>query len=127
MASILAVDDQKVMRDLVQSILQGEGHVVTIAEDGIEAMNIARETNFELILSDINMPNMGGMSLVSNLRRMPEYEKTPILMLTTESSALKKDKAKRMGASGWIQKPFDPPRLINAVNSVLAKAGHNMA
>ncbi len=127
MAHILAVDDQRVMRELVKSVLEGEGHQVLIAEDGVEAMSIARENSFDLVLTDINMPNMNGISLVSKLRRLEAYASTPIIMLTTESADFKKDKAKRMGANGWLQKPFDPDRLIKAVNSTLARAGHVVA
>ncbi len=127
MARILAVDDQRVMRELVKSVLEGEGHQVLIAEDGVEAMSIARENSFDLVLTDINMPNMNGISLVSKLRRLEAYASIPIIMLTTESADFKKDKAKRMGANGWLQKPFDPDRLIKAVNSTLARAGHVIA
>ncbi|MCF6281301.1 MAG: response regulator [Candidatus Polarisedimenticolaceae bacterium] len=124
MARILAVDDQRVMRELVKSVLEGEGHEVVIAEDGIEAMSIARENSFDLVLTDINMPNMNGISLVSKLRRLDTFATIPIIMLTTESADFKKDKAKRMGANGWLQKPFDPDRLVKAVTSSLARAGH---
>lgn len=123
MASILAVDDQKVMRELVSAVLSAEGHDVTIAEDGVEALDIARERNFDIVLSDINMPNMNGISLVSKLRRLDHFESVPIIMLTTESSEFKKEKAKKMGANGWLQKPFEPARLVNAVKSTLEKIG----
>lgn len=121
MASILAVDDQKVMRDLVSAILTAEGHDVTVAEDGTQALDLARQYQFDMVLSDINMPNMNGISLVSKLRRLEHFEDTPIIMLTTESSDFKKDKAKKMGANGWLQKPFQPERLIKAVNITLGK------
>lgn len=124
MARIMAVDDQRVMRELVKGVLEGEGHEVLVAEDGIKAMTIARENSFDLVLTDINMPNMNGISLVSKLRRLEGFTTIPIIMLTTESADFKKDKAKRMGANGWLQKPFDPDRLIKAVNSTLAKAGY---
>jgi len=124
MAKLLAVDDQKVMRELISGVLSQEGHEVILAEDGVDALNIARKQAVDMVLTDINMPNMNGISLVSKLRRLDSYQKIPIIMLTTESSDFKKDKAKRMGADGWLQKPFDPKRLIKAVNSCLAKAGH---
>lgn len=124
MATILAVDDQKMMRELVKTVLEGDGHQVLLAEDGVEAMAIARDNTADLVLSDINMPNMNGISLVSKLRRLDNYAEVPIIMLTTESADFKKDKARKMGASGWLQKPFDPPRLVKAVRSMLAKAGH---
>jgi len=124
MATILAVDDQRMMRELVKAVLEGDGHTVLLAEDGVQAMTVAREQHADLVLSDINMPNMNGISLVSKLRRLDSYATVPIIMLTTESADFKKDKAKKMGANGWLQKPFDPPRLIKAVRSMLAKAGH---
>ncbi len=123
MASILAVDDQRVMRDLVSAILSAEGHDLTLAEDGTVALELARQYQFDMVLSDINMPNMNGISLVSKLRRLEHFTETPIIMLTTESSDFKKDKAKKMGANGWLQKPFEPERLIKAVNVTLSKAG----
>ena len=123
MASILAVDDQRVMRDLVSAILSAEGHDLTLAEDGTVALELARQYQFDMVLSDIKMPNMNGISLVSKLRRLEHFTETPIIMLTTESSDFKKDKAKKMGANGWLQKPFEPERLIKAVNVTLSKAG----
>ena len=70
MATILAVDDQRMMRELVKTVLEGDGHTVLLAEDGVEAMSVAREHPADLVLSDINMPNMNGISLVSKLRRL---------------------------------------------------------
>lgn len=119
MALILTVDDSKVIRDLVQAVLIKNGHDVVTANDGIEGLNEAREQQFDMILSDINMPNMTGISMVSKVRRLSGYEYIPIVMLTTESSDFKKDKAKRMGATGWLQKPFDPERLMKAVNKLI--------
>lgn len=119
MAKILTVDDSKVIRDLVEAVLIENGHSVTVAKDGAEGLEATRKEQFDMILSDINMPNMSGISMVSKVRRLPGYEYTPIIMLTTESSNFKKDKAKKMGASGWLQKPFDPERLMKAVNKLV--------
>lgn len=124
MATILAVDDQKMMRELVRTVLEGEGHTVVLAEDGVQALSVARKQVVDLVLSDINMPNMDGITLVNQLRAMDTYATVPILMLTTESADVKKAQAKQFGANGWLQKPFDPPRLSKAVRSTLAKAGH---
>lgn len=123
MAKILAVDDARTMRELVRSILEGEGHEVAVAEDGVQAIEYARENAVDLVLTDINMPNMNGISLVTKLRLLANYENTPIIMLTTESSDYKKTKARNMGADAWLQKPFDPPRLLKAVNTMLERAG----
>jgi len=124
MAKILVVDDSRVMLEMVKSSLLTEGHEVITAEDGVEALNTARNEDFDLVLSDINMPNMNGIGLVSRLRKIDRYDNTPIIMLTTENSEFKKDNAKTMGANAWLQKPIDPVRLIKAVNTMLAKAGH---
>lgn len=119
MAIILTVDDSKVIRDLVEAVLVENGHEVVTASDGVEGLDATRKQQFDMILSDINMPNMTGISMVSKVRRLPDYEYIPIIMLTTESSNFKKDKAKRMGATGWLQKPFDPDRLMKAVNKLV--------
>ncbi|MBF0265931.1 MAG: response regulator [Gammaproteobacteria bacterium] len=124
MAKILVVDDSRVMLEMVKASLLTEGHDVETAEDGVEALNIARTEEFDLVLSDINMPNMNGIGLVSRLRKIERYDNTPIIMLTTENSEFKKDNAKTMGANAWLQKPIDPVRLIKAINTMLAKAGH---
>lgn len=119
MAKILTVDDSRVIRDLVKAVLIENGHEVVTADDGVEGLNSVRAQQFDMILSDINMPNMSGISMVSKVRRIAGYEHTPIIMLTTESSDFKKDKAKNMGATGWLQKPFDPERLMKAVNKLV--------
>lgn len=119
MAYILSVDDAKSIREMVSAILTNAGHEVTIACDGQEAMEIARTKTFDLVLSDVNMPGMTGISLVNKLRRLTGYEHTPMIMLTTESSDYKKKKAKSMGATGWLQKPFTPDRLIAAVDRLV--------
>lgn len=119
MARILAVDDSKAIRTMVKLVLEGQGHKVAVAEDGVEAMKFARSKTADLVISDLNMPNMGGMSLANNLRRLDNYKSVPILIMTTESADYKKNKAKSSGANGWIQKPVDQERLIKAVNRVL--------
>jgi two-component system chemotaxis response regulator CheY len=119
MAKILTVDDSKVIRDLVKAVLIENGHDVVTANDGVEGLDQARKHEFDLILSDINMPNMTGISMVSKIRCLPNCEHVPIIMLTTESSDFKKNKAKTMGATGWLQKPFDPERLMKAVNKLV--------
>lgn len=119
MAKILAVDDSRTIREMVNAILINMGHEVVLASDGAEALALAKNTPVDMVLSDINMPNMNGVSLVLKLRRLDAYKKTPILMLTTESGDDMKTKSKDMGANGWVQKPFDSARLEKAVNSML--------
>lgn len=120
MAKILAVDDSASMRQMVAFTLQNAGHTVFEARDGAEALETARGTDgIELVISDINMPNMDGISLVKELRALPAYKFTPILMLTTESCGEKKQEGKAAGATGWILKPFNPDQLLATIKKVL--------
>ena len=115
MASILAVDDSLAIRSLMQVVLEGDGHTVFTKENGREALEFARGHSVDLVITDLNMPEMGGMSLVAHLRRLDTYKNTPILVITTETADYKKQKAKGVGATGWIAKPVDKDRLLNAV------------
>ena len=119
MTRILAVDDSPSMRDMVRIALSGAGFQVTQAADGAEALEIARKDTFDLVLSDVNMPRMDGISLIRALRAEANYKHTPILMLTTESSAERKREGKDAGATGWIVKPFDPDQLVATMQRVL--------
>ena len=121
MANILAIDDMRSMRELVKSVLEKRGHSVTIKPDGTDALHFAQGNSVDLVISDINMPNMDGITLVGELRKLPSYARTPILMLTTEDGEAKKNEARGAGANGWIQKPFNPERLLTAVDKTLAK------
>lgn len=121
MAHILAEDDQQTIRSMIQAILTGAGYDVVTAVDGVDAMDKLRAQKFDMVITDINMPNMTGLSLIPKIRRLPEHQYVPILMLTTESSGYKKEKAKNSGASGWLTKPFDPTRLLTAVEKLLKK------
>ena len=121
MATILAVDDSTSIRNLIQRTLEDKGYDVVVAEDGVHAMEIARSRTFDMVLTDINMPNMSGISLVSKLRRLETYKDTPIVMVTTEDKDFKKEKAKNLGANGWLQKPFTQERLLNVVEVILHK------
>ena len=119
MASILAVDDSASMRQMVTFTLKGAGYDVTEAKDGLEALNIAKSNKFNLVITDVNMPNMDGITLTKELRALPAYKFVPILTLTTESSAEKKMAGKQAGATGWIVKPFNPDQLLATVKKVL--------
>jgi two-component system, chemotaxis family, chemotaxis protein CheY len=119
MVKILAVDDSKSMRHMVSQTLTDAGFETQLACDGVEALAMAQEFAADLVLTDVNMPNMDGITLVKRLRELPEYRYKPILVLTTESSMEKKMEGKNAGASGWIVKPFDPDRLIATVRRVL--------
>lgn len=119
MTKILAVDDSASMRQMVSFTLQGAGYEVVEACDGQEALNKAKQNQVDLVLSDVNMPVMDGIALIKQLRTLPNYKFTPILMLTTESAADKKTEGKAAGATGWIVKPFNPDQLLNTIKKVL--------
>lgn len=119
MASILAVDDSASMRQMVSFTLKGAGHKVKEAIDGVEALDIAKREQFDLVLTDVNMPNMNGIDLVKNLRQDSRYKFTPMLMLTTESAGDMKMQGKQAGATGWIVKPFNPEQLLNTIKRVM--------
>jgi two-component system chemotaxis response regulator CheY len=119
MTRILAVDDSPSMRDMVRIALTGAGFEVTQAVDGQQALELARASSFDLVLSDVNMPVMDGIALIRALRAEAAYRHTPILMLTTESSADRKREGKDAGATGWIVKPFDPAQLVATMHRVL--------
>ena len=108
MTRILAVDDSPSMREMVSLALRAAGFDVTPAVNGASALALAQQSTFDLVLSDVNMPEMDGIALISALRAEPRYKHTPILMLTTEASPERKAEGKRAGATGWIVKPFDP-------------------
>nr|MBV6631148.1 response regulator [Oceanococcus sp. HetDA_MAG_MS8] len=119
MAHILAVDDSRSMRQMVTFTLQAAGHQITEAEDGQQAYDIAQTGQFDLVLADVNMPRMDGISLVKKLRELPAFKFTPILMLTTEAGSDKKTEGRSAGATGWIVKPFNPDQLLSTISRVL--------
>lgn len=116
---ILLVDDSVSMREMVGFTLKGAGYAVSQAEDGVEALKFAQGNTVDLVITDINMPNMDGITLIKELRGLPAYKFIPILTLTTENSAEKKQLGKIAGATGWIVKPFDPDHLLSTVKRVL--------
>lgn len=115
----MAVDDSASMRQMVAFTLKSAGHSVTEASDGNEALTLAKSAQFDLVLSDVNMPNMDGLSLARELRSLPNFKFTPILMLTTESGMDKKTEGKAAGATGWIVKPFNPDQLLATIKKVM--------
>jgi len=119
MATILAVDDSTSMRQMVSFTLKGAGYDVVEASDGEQALQMARSKQVNLVLTDVNMPKMDGITLIKQLRTLPNYKFTPMLMLTTESAADKKQEGKAAGATGWIVKPFNPDQLLATVQRVL--------
>ena len=118
-ARILVVDDSASMRQMVSFALTSAGFAVDEAEDGQVALGRAQGQRFNAVVTDVNMPNMDGISLIRALRGLPDYRFTPMLMLTTESAADKKAEGKAAGATGWLVKPFDPTRLIEVIQKVI--------
>ncbi len=119
MASILAVDDSASMRQMVAFTLKGAGYDVIEAIDGVDALNKAKGKSVSMVLTDVNMPNMDGITLIRELRKLPNYKFTPMLMLTTESSMDKKTEGKSAGATGWLVKPFNPEQLLGTIKKVI--------
>jgi len=119
---LLIVDDSTMLRDMLNYALNEGGYNnVTEGVDGVDGLEKAKADTFDLIITDINMPNMDGLELIKELRKLPQYIKTPILVLTTERSDDMKVKGKSSGATGWIVKPFVPDQLLKAVNIVLKR------
>jgi two-component system chemotaxis response regulator CheY len=117
--TILAVDDSGSLRQMVVFSLKAAGYQVVEAVDGVDALDKAKAQVFDLVLTDQNMPNMDGLTLIRTLRTLPTYARVPILMLTTEFSDEMKAKGKAAGANGWLVKPFDPQRLTEVVKKVI--------
>ncbi len=120
MARILAVDDSAAMRQMVGITLTGAGHQVEQAVDGVQALQIAERQKFDLVITDVNMPNMDGITLVRELRARAGYRFVPLLVLTTEATVERKQQGKAAGATGWLVKPFNPDRLLATVSKVLS-------
>lgn len=118
MTTILAVDDSASIRQMVSFTLEGAGYEVIQAHDGEEALGKAKSSQPDLVLTDVNMPKMDGITLIRELRKLPAYRHVPMLMLTTESSAEKKAEGKSAGATGWLVKPFDPEKLLATIQRV---------
>ena len=122
--SVLAVDDSRTIRDMVRLTLDGAGHRTIVAEDGEHALRILDEglpdglPRPDLVITDINMPRLDGIGLIRALRQRPETRLVPILVLSTESAQTLKAQARDAGATGWIVKPFDPDRLLQALDRV---------
>ena len=116
--TVITVDDSMSIRETVKMILVSAGYQVLTAEDGVKGLEVCSKQKADLVLSDLNMPNMDGITLIGKLRALPQYRFTPILMLTTETQEEKKVAGKKAGATGWIVKPFNPPHLLAVVQKV---------
>jgi two-component system chemotaxis response regulator CheY len=118
--TILVVDDSASMRQMISVTLGSAGYEVAEAADGAEALDYARKHAVDLVLADVNMPNMDGITLVAHLRTLGSYRLTPMLLLTTESSPERKQQGKQAGATGWVLKPFNPTQLLATLDRVLS-------
>jgi two-component system, chemotaxis family, chemotaxis protein CheY len=117
--TILIVDDSESIREVVCFTLENEGYNVLSAVDGKDALRYLDGKAIDLIITDLHMPEMDGIELIKEVRKMTAYQRIPILFLTTESQATRKMEAKEAGATGWIIKPFVPAKLIAALNKVI--------
>ncbi len=117
--TIMTVDDSPSMRMLLRAALSDLGYTVAEAADGMQALERIDGIEPDLLITDINMPNLDGFGLIERLRTRAEHRNLPILVLTTESSDEKKARARNAGATGWIVKPFHPDKLAAAIRRVL--------
>ncbi|WP_017879761.1 response regulator [Janthinobacterium sp. CG3] len=121
--TILIVDDSVTMLMSVKATLEMNGFRVETAGDGVQALTkLKAGVKPDLIITDINMPNMGGLELIKNVRALPGFRFTPILTLTTESQAAKRDEGKKLGATGWLVKPIAGPDLVKVIKQVVPGA-----
>ena len=115
---VLAIDDSRTMRDMLQLTLGRAGFDVTLAEDGQQGLDRLRESNPDVVITDLNMPVMDGFGFIEAARTDGSWPGLPILILTTESAAELKARARAAGATGWIVKPFDEVKLVDAIHRV---------
>lgn len=116
---ILAIDDSPTMRGLVAAALEPSGFELHLAEDGVDGLDRLGTADPHLVITDINMPRLDGFGVIEGVRASAGHASVPILVLTTESGAALKDRARRAGATGWIVKPFDDTRLLQTIHRVL--------
>ena len=113
--TILTVDDSATMRDMIVHTISSAGYSVLAAKDGLEALEKMRGNPVDMVIADVNMPNLNGIGLVREIRKEDRYKKLPVLLLTTESGSDMRNMGRAAGATGWIVKPFDPEMLISFI------------
>lgn len=123
MAKILIVDDYAPFRRLLKWTLNKAGHTVLCAEDGFQALALSKGEHVDLVISDLNMPNLSGIGLLRILRGMPAYQRLPILILTSTEIDAEREEALALGATGWMVKPFSPEQLLNTIDEALSRSG----
>ncbi|MBK6873953.1 MAG: response regulator [Kineosporiaceae bacterium] len=117
--TILIVDDSASVRQVVGIALRGAGYEVIEGVDGVDGLSKLDGTKVHLIISDVNMPRMDGITFVREVKKLPAYKFTPIIMLTTESEERKKQEGQAAGAKAWVVKPFQPPQMLAAVSKLI--------
>lgn len=117
--NILIVDDSNAIRQSISFVLEEAGFAVVPANDGMDAVQKLEGQQFDLVISDVNMPNMDGIALVRHIRQTAKHKFTPVLMLTTESQAGVMQEGKAAGATGWIVKPFEQEKLLAVVKKLV--------
>ncbi len=117
--AILIVDDSASVRQVVSIALKGAGYDVIEGCDGKDALTKLTGQKIHLIISDVNMPNMDGITFVKEVKKLPNYKFTPIIMLTTESQEGKKQEGQAAGAKAWVVKPFQPAQMLTAVAKLI--------
>ncbi|WP_172953581.1 response regulator [Vibrio salilacus] len=117
--TILVVDDSTSIRQVVSMTLKGAGYQTIEAHDGKDALAKLAGKRIHLVISDVNMPNMDGITLLKELKQRPDTKFTPVIMLTTESEAVKKEQGRSAGAKAWVVKPFAPDQMLAAVAKLI--------
>lgn len=116
--NVLAIDDSRTIRELVSHALNSSGFSVTVAEDGVEGVEVFQTADADVVITDINMPRLDGFGVIDAIRQGQINRRVPILVLTTESGVELKQRARKAGATGWIVKPFDDASLVATVKRV---------
>lgn len=117
--TIMIIDDSKSLRQIVAIALSGAGYNVVEAGDGMDALNKLSAEKIHLIICDVNMPNMDGITFVKELRQLPAHKFTPVIMLTTEGREAKKQEGQAAGARAWMTKPFVPEQMLAAISKLI--------
>lgn len=123
MAKILIVDDYAPFRRLLKWTLTEANHTVLCAHDGFQALALSRGETIDLVVSDLNMPNLSGIGLLRLLRSMPGYHRVPVLILTSADNEEEREQALALGATAWMVKPFSPEELLLTIDGALAQSG----
>ena len=118
--TVLTVDESRAMRELLRFALAEAGFRVLQAEDGLHGLEVMASEMPDVIVTDLNMPRLDGFGFIEAVRRDAQYRAMPVLVLTTEMAAEQKNRAREAGATGWIVKPFDPVKLVDAIRRVSA-------